>query len=121
MGVQRQVLGVGTPVRPKVVWPTPAEWRIALRPLLWTFTVLVALTMAGSFVPYRRVVASGHPWLPAKRCSGCPMCGMTRSFCALSAGRWMEGVRWNPAGPVLWSAGWIWLAGVGAAVLRRKR
>lgn len=97
--------------RPKVVWPTPSEWWRAFRPVYWTFTALVGLALAGSFVPYRQVVADGHPWLPRKQCSGCPFCGMTRSFCALSAGEPAEAVRWNPGGPLLYGAGWAWLAG----------
>lgn len=105
---------------PPVIWPTRAEWRQALRPVYWTFTALVILTLAGSFFPYRHVVQRGHPWLPAKRCSGCPMCGMTRSFCALSAGRWAEAVRWNPGGPMLYTAGWLWLLGTGWLLVRRS-
>lgn len=89
--------------------PTLAEWWEAVRWVLLIFTVLIVVTLAGSFVSYERVVESGHPWLPRTVCAGCPFCGMTRSFCALSSGHWREGVEWNRAGPVLYAAGWLWL------------
>jgi hypothetical protein len=90
--------------------PTRAEWWHAIRWVLLIFTIIVAITMTGSFVEYERVVASGHPWLPRAQCAGCPLCGMTRSFCALSSGRWAEAALWNRGGPVLYAAGWLWLA-----------
>ncbi|HNJ42731.1 MAG TPA: DUF2752 domain-containing protein, partial [Acidobacteriota bacterium] len=96
---------------PRSPWPTLKDWWEALRWVLLVFTVVVALTLAGSFVSYETVLSSGHPWLPRTHCSGCLFCGMTRSFCALSSGHWAEAVRWNRGGPVLYSAGWLWLAG----------
>lgn len=91
------------------IWPSAREWWEALRWVLLVFTLLVLLTMVGSFAPYERVVAQGHPWLPRVHCAGCPFCGMTRSFCALSSGRWHDAVRWNRGGPFLYAAGWLWL------------
>jgi hypothetical protein len=91
------------------IWPSAREWWEALRWVLLVFTLLVMLTMAGSFVPYERVVTQGHPWLPHIHCSGCPFCGMTRSFCALSSGHWRDAVRWNRGGPFLYAVGWLWL------------
>jgi hypothetical protein len=92
------------------VWPSAAEWWNALRWVLLTFTLLVALSLAGSFYSYERVVAEGHPWLPHFHCAGCPFCGMTRAFCALSAGRLREALSWNRAAPALYSFFWLWLA-----------
>lgn len=89
--------------------PTAREWWAAIRWVLLVFTLLIVLSMAGSFVPYERVVAQGHPWLPNIHCAGCPFCGMTRSFCAMSAGLWQDAIRWNSAGPFLYAIGWIWL------------
>jgi hypothetical protein len=105
----------------KFVWPTRAEWKQAL---LWpyvVFTLLIALTLAGSFAPYERVLASGHPWLPAKKDHPpCVMCGMTRSFCAMSAGRVKEANEWNRGGPALYTFGWLWLAGSFVLFIRRQ-
>ena len=92
------------------VWPTAEEWWSALRWVLLTFTLLVALSLAGSFFQYERVVAEGHPWLPHFHCAGCPLCGMTRAFCALSAGRLDEALRWNRGAPALYSLFWLWAA-----------
>lgn len=89
--------------------PSAREWWEAIRWVLLVFTGLVFLTMAGSFVSYETVVTQGHPWLPRIQCAGCPFCGMTRSFCAMSAGLLKDAVRWNSAGPFLYVIGWIWL------------
>lgn len=89
--------------------PTAREWWEAIRWVVLVFTGLVFLTMAGSFVSYETVVTEGHPWLPLIHCAGCPFCGMTRSFCAMSAGLWQDAVLWNSAGPLLYIIGWIWL------------
>lgn len=110
-----------TPVSRSFVWPTAREWWSALRWLVPVLTLLVALSLAGSFFSYERVVAEGHPWLPGLRCAGCPFCGMTRAFCALSAGRWAEAVRWNRAAPFFYSAFWLWLAACAAATARAAR
>lgn len=91
--------------------PTAREWWTAIRWVLLVFTGLILLTMAGSFVSYETVVAQGHPWLPSIHCTGCSFCGMTRSFCAMSAGLWQDAFRWNSAGPFLYTIGWIWLFG----------
>ena len=102
------------------VWPGAREWWEALRWVLFVFTLLVLVALLGSFVSYERVVAEGHPWLPrAHHCAGCPFCGMTRSFCALSSGRWHEAVRWNRGGPALYVTGWLWLMTATAVVTRR--
>lgn len=91
------------------VWPNAREWWQALRYVFLTFTFVIAITLLGSFVPYEQVVAEGHPWLPHTHCTGCPFCGMTRSFCALSDGRWQEAFQWNRGGPILYIGGWLWL------------
>lgn len=95
------------------VWALPSlhEWWQALRWVLLTFTLVVVLTLAGSFVPYDQVVSHGHPWLPRINCPGCILCGMTRSFCALSSGRWAVAWHWNHGGPFLYTAGWLWVLG----------
>ena len=102
-------------------WPLPdaREWWSSLR---WVFVILTLLTLAallGSFVPYDVVLTQGHPWLPRRVCAGCPFCGMTRSFCAMSAGRFGDAVSWNRGGPVLYIGGWLWLAGFSLIVPRR--
>jgi hypothetical protein len=99
-------------------WPGVREWWEAIRWVLLVFTLIVMATMLGSFSPYERVVAEGHPWLPSIHCPGCPLCGMTRSFCAMSAGRWRDAVAWNRGGPFLYSAGWLWLSLFFALALR---
>jgi hypothetical protein len=93
----------------KTDWPSAKEWWEALRWVLIIFTMVVVLTMAGSFVSYQQVVQDGHPWMPAIHCPGCFLCGMTRSFCAMSAGQWSEALNWNHGGPFLYIAGWVWL------------
>lgn len=93
------------------VWPSKAEWWQAIRYVLLVVTVIIMVTMMGSLISYERVIAEGHPWLPRIQCPGCPLCGMTRSFCAMSAGRVTEAWRLNRGGPALYSFGWIWLAG----------
>lgn len=103
--------------------PSAREWWEALRWVLLVYTLIVLLTMLGSFVSYERVVSEGHPWLPHTICPGCPFCGMTRSFCALSDGRWQEAVRWNRGGPVLYTFGWLWLLGaafMGSRFIKRN-
>lgn len=94
----------------RVVWPGRAEWWRSVRWVLMVFTFLVALTLIGSFVSYERVVSDGHPWLPTRRCPGCFLCGMTRSFCAMSSGRWQQASEWNHGGPVLYTFFWLWLS-----------
>lgn len=82
----------------------------AVRWPLATLTLMIALALAGSFVPYDYVLAHGHPWLPAKTCTGCALCGMTRAFCAMSAGRWSAAADWNPLAPGAYCLCWLWLA-----------
>jgi Protein of unknown function (DUF2752) len=103
------------------IWPSAREWWQSLRWVYLTFTLLILIALAGSFIPYESVVADGHPWLPRNECPGCPLCGMTRSFCALSAGRFSEAVAWNRGGPVLYVCGWLWLFGSAAARIRMMR
>ena len=91
--------------------PGAAEWWQSVRWVLLVFTVLVTMTLAGSFVSYERVVSSGHPWLPSFHCSGCLFCGMTRSFCAMSNGYWAQAREWNKGGPALYTFFWIWTLG----------
>ena len=103
----------------RFVAPSWNEWKRALRWPYLTLTLLIALTLAGSFVSYEGVVAQGHPWLPAQRAHPpCSFCGMTRSFCAMSSGRVREARRWNRGGPVLYVLGWLWLAGALALVAK---
>jgi len=111
----------GTPVRSLVrAMPSAADWWQSLRWVLLVFTCLVALTLIGSFVSYERVVRSGHPWLLNRHCSGCFLCGMTRSFCAMSSGHWQQACEWNRGGPLLYSIFWAWLflSAVHAPVLK---
>src|SRR5688572_24531747 len=85
--------------------------------------MLVALALLGSFVSYESVLAQGHPWLPTRQCPGCVFCGMTRSFCAMSSGRWQQASEWNRAGPIFYGAGWLWLLAttlVGFRLARKK-
>lgn len=99
--------------------PSASEWWKALRWVFFVFSFVVLLTMLGSFVPYERVVQDGHPWLPKIVCSGCPFCGMTRSFCAMSAGYWQKSFEWNRGGPFLYLIGWMWLASLFIFFVRR--
>lgn len=111
---------MNTGAKGNFVWPARAEWRRALLLPYIIFTLLIGLTLAGSFVPYQRVLAQGHPWLPAKKeHPPCALCGMTRSFCAMSAGRVREARDWNRGGPILYSFGWLWLAGTALVVVKR--
>jgi len=103
------------------VWPSAEEWWNSLRWVLLTLTILVALSLAGSFFPYERVVAEGHPWLPHFHCAGCPLCGMTRAFCALSAGRFDEALSWNRGAPALYAFFWLWLAAALAYIFSAAR
>lgn len=98
-------------LKPGFVWPSKGEWWQAMRYLLLVLSVMVLVTMIGSFVSYERIIAEGHPWLPRIDCPGCPLCGMTRSFCAMSAGRVSDAWRLNKGGPALYTFGWFWLAG----------
>jgi hypothetical protein len=93
------------------VWPATQDWLESLRWVAITFTILIALALAGSFVSYDGVIINGHPWLPVIRCKGCCFCGMTRSFCAMSSGYWREAAQWNRGGPILYIGGWFWLLG----------
>jgi len=101
-------------------WPGWREWWRALRWVHLTLTLVIALTLAGSFVSYEKVLHQGHPWLPPKEAHApCAFCGMTRSFCAISNGRFEEAVRWNRGGIVLYASGWLWLAGSTLLVAKR--
>jgi hypothetical protein len=91
-----------------IVMPTAREWWRSSQPVLLIFTILVGFALLGSFVSYERIVVQGHPWLPARVCPGCSFCGMTRSFCAMSSGRWREALNWNRGGPPLYACFWIW-------------
>lgn len=102
-------------------WPSMRDWWAALRYVFLVFTVLVAITMAGSFFGYERVAAKGHPWLPQKQCSGCGFCGMTRSFSAMSEGRWRLAHLLNRGGPILYGLGWLWLVSAGGVFARTQR
>lgn len=93
----------------RLVLPSAEDWWRSMRWVLLTFTFVIALTLVGSFVSYERVVSRGHPWLPARPCPGCFLCGMTRSFCAMSSGRWQQAMEWNHGGPVLYTLAWLWL------------
>lgn len=86
------------------------QWWLSLRWVALTLSLMFTVALAGSFVPYETVLADGHPWLPQKTCPGCAMCGMTRAFCAMSAGRWGEAADWNPLGPFFYSLSWLWVA-----------
>jgi hypothetical protein len=109
-----------TGLRHNFALPGAREWYEALRPALLLLTLMIFLALAGSFVPYERVVAEGHPWLPRRVCAGCPLCGMTRSFCAMSAGRLRAAAGWNRGGPLLYAGAWLWLFGfISKAVLPR--
>jgi Protein of unknown function (DUF2752) len=88
--------------------PRATEWWQSVRWVLVVFTVLVTMTLIGSFVSYERVISSGHPWLPQHHCPGCLFCGMTRSFCAMSNGNWTQAREWNKGGPALYTFFWIW-------------
>lgn len=92
-------------------WPNFQQWWEALFWVYLTFAFLFAFALAGSFFPYAKVVQEGHPWLPRKKCPGCILCGMTRSFCAMSAGHWVEAAAWNRGGPALYLVGWLWVGG----------
>ena len=37
----------------------------------------------------------------------CPGCGITRSVIALSHGHWLEAIRYNPFGPLVWALAWL--------------
>lgn len=106
---------------PAFVWPSKAEWWQAIRYVLLVFTAMVLLTMLGSLISYERVIAEGHPWLPRIQCPGCLLCGMTRSFCAMSAGRLIEAWQLNKGGPALYTFGWFWLAGAALFGVRKIR
>jgi hypothetical protein len=107
--------------RPAFVWPSAGEWWEALRWVALVFTLMVLTALAGSFFSYERVVAEGHPWLPNFHCAGCPFCGMTRAFCALSAGRWEEAWGWNRGAPALYAFFWLWLAASAVHLTRLAR
>lgn len=106
-------------------WPSWSEWWSALRWIAAVLAAIVALTLAGSFVDYGAVVDTGrHPWLPPSHCKGCFLCGMTRSFCAMSSGRVSEALAWNRAGPLLYGGFWLYLAAAvayGVNLVRRMR
>ncbi len=95
--------------------------RLALRWPLLCACLGIAAALAGSFVPYERVAAEGHPWLPRYQCPGCALCGMTRSFCALSAGRPEAAARHNPLGPPAYAGFWAWTLIVTPLTLRSLR
>src|SRR5271154_6835818 len=97
-----------------------SEWRDATIAALAIVTILITIALCGSFVNYNQVVASGHPWLPRLHCFGCPLCGMTRSFCAMSAGHWQQAMTWNSAGPALYWAFWVWVLGAGWLFIAKR-
>jgi hypothetical protein len=99
--------------------PSAAEWWQSIRWVLFVFTFMVGLTLAGSFISYQRVLTTGHPWLPAHHCPGCLFCGMTRSFCAMSNGSWEQAWQWNKGGPALYTFFWLWLLAAFVYATRR--
>lgn len=106
---------------PGLLLPSAAEWWQSMRWVLFVFTVLVALALTGSFVSYHAVLTNGHPWLPRHYCPGCPFCGLTRSFCAMSSGEWQEAWQWNKGGPALYMVFWTWMVGASAYAVYRWR
>jgi hypothetical protein len=55
----------------------------------------------------------------------CPLCGLTRSFCALSAGEWGKARQFNPMGPWVYAACWglgvLGLVSLGRRVVGRRK
>jgi hypothetical protein len=101
--------------------PSAAEWWQSVRWVLIVFTALIALALCGSFVSYQSVLTNGHPWLPRFYCPGCPFCGMTRSFCAMSSGEWRQAWEWNRGGPALYVVFWMWIVATAAYALFAQR
>jgi Protein of unknown function (DUF2752) len=112
-GYERRVFGL--------LLPSAAEWWQSLRWVLIVFTVLIGLALSGSFVSYQGVLTNGHPWLPRHYCPGCPFCGMTRSFCAMSSGEWRQAWQWNRGGPALYTLFWIWIVAAFVYVAYARR
>ena len=96
------------------------EFGQIVRWLLIAFSVPVFFSLIGSFASYDAVVSNGHPWLPVYTCPGCFLCGMTRSFCAMSSGLWAEAWNWNKGGPVLYSLGWFWMLFLLITLIRKN-
>jgi len=69
----------------------------------WTscFFISVSILIA-SFYSYELVTTSGHPWLPGEKCPGCSLCGLTRSVCAMSEGRFSSAFNHNKMGPFVY-------------------
>src|SRR5439155_3069638 len=75
----------------------------------WVHSAVITLVLALSFL----LPPNG---IPGKMCiykalTGieCPACGLTRSFVAISHGRWAVAVRTNPAGPLVYVFFWLLL------------
>ncbi len=60
--------------------------------------VMSLLYVPGKMPPISQCLLSEVTGVP------CPLCGMTRSFCAAAKGRLAEALAWHPLGPVLFAA-----------------
>jgi hypothetical protein len=91
------------------------------RTLAWLGLIFgsIALAILGaSLLLDAGQIVAGMPWrtlglpVPAA-CPGCPLCGMTRAFCALGHGQLLVAWALNPLSwllyPLGWLAGVIWL------------
>lgn len=76
----------------------------------------VSLEVAGT-----KYVLPESCMLKSKTTLPCPGCGLTRSFCSLSQGRFVDAAIYNPLGPVAYVIVVIWSIGLGISLVDEKR
>ncbi len=85
--------------RAPVLSPREIELLIGILGIL--LGTLAMAVLAASFIWTPEDIAAGAHLialgLPADACAGCPWCGMSRAFSAVSHGRVFEAVGWNMA------------------------
>lgn len=101
----------------------PAEWKQALR-IVWLVVSAATLAVLAASLPAAAPLLSRV--LPvcearARGQSGCPLCGMTSAFQAISRGEWREAPQANRGALPLYSLLLLNQTAAGAWVLARAR
>lgn len=83
--------------RAPVLSPREVELLVGILGILLGGLALAVLTASVVWTP-EQIAAGAHMralGLPEGACAGCPWCGMSRAFSAISHLRWSEAINWN--------------------------
>ena len=87
--------------------------RLELRIVIFIISIVTTIVIFTSFVisledlEQGNVVLIPHYLSQTSKHESCFLCGMTRSFIAMSAGNFAQAKRYNKSGPLLYGLFWI--------------